>query len=71
MALTLTTDTLAELQSLVTSCWIPHGLGTRARMIILSHDRFKQCRDRAQKLGVTNGTVWANDGSGLSPIRFA
>src|SRR5919106_1554983 len=55
-ALTLTPDELAQLQSLVTSRSIPQGLGTRARMILLSHDGLSNAAI-AQKLGVTNATV--------------
>ena len=55
-ALTLTTDEVAQLQSLITARAIPHGLGTRARMILLSHEGLSNAAI-AQKLGVTTATV--------------
>lgn len=55
-ALILTTEERAQLQSLVASRSIPHGLGTRARMILLSHDGMSNAAI-AQPLGVTNATV--------------
>ncbi len=36
--LTLTTDEVAQLQSLLAARSIPHGLVTRVRMILLSHE---------------------------------
>jgi putative transposase len=55
-ALTLTTDEMAQLHSLITSRSIPHGLGARARMILLSHDGLTNAAI-AEKLGVTQATV--------------
>lgn len=52
----LTADEVAQLQSLSTSRSIPHGLGTRARMILLSHDGLSNAVI-AEKLGVTKATV--------------
>jgi len=54
--LALTADEVAQLQSLSTSRSIPHGLGTRARMILLSHDGLSNAAI-AEKLGVTKATV--------------
>src|SRR5581483_10172672 len=54
--LALTADEVAQLQSLVASRSIPHGLATRARMILLSHAGLSNAAI-AQKLSVTNATV--------------
>lgn len=54
--LTLTTDEVAQLQSLITARSIPHSLGTRARMIVLSHEGLSNVAI-AEKLGVTKATV--------------
>lgn len=54
--LALTADEVAQLQSLSTSRSIPHGLGTRARMILLSHDGLSNAAI-AEKLSVTKATV--------------
>jgi putative transposase len=55
-ALTLTTDEVAQLQSLITSRSIPHGLGARARMILFSQEGLSNAAI-AEKLGVTQATV--------------
>lgn len=54
--LVLTPDEVAQLQNLVASRSVPHGLGTRARMILLSRDGLSNAAI-ARKLGVTNATV--------------
>lgn len=54
--LALTPDEVAHLQSLVASRSIPHGLGLRARMILLSHDGLSNAAI-ARKLSVTTATV--------------
>lgn len=54
--LTLTTDEVAQLHSLITARSIPHSLGTRARMIVLSHEGLSNGAI-AEKLGVTEATV--------------
>ncbi|MCE3221932.1 MAG: ISRSO5-transposase protein [Nitrospira sp.] len=54
--LTLTTDEVAQLHSLITARSIPHSLGTRARMIMLSHEGLSNGAI-AEKLGVTKATV--------------
>ncbi len=56
VALTLTTDEAAQLQGLITARSIPHSLGTRARMIMLSHDGLSNTAI-AEKLGVAQATV--------------
>lgn len=54
--LALPPDAVSQLQSLVASRSIPHGLGLRARMILWSHDGLSNAAI-ARKLGVTNATV--------------
>ena len=54
--LALTPEEVAQLRSLVTARSIPHGLGTRARMILLSHDGLSNTAI-ADKLGVSQATV--------------
>lgn len=54
--LVLTPDEAAQLQSLVASRSIPHGLATRARMILLSQAGLSNTAI-AQKLSVTKATV--------------
>lgn len=52
----LTSDEVAQLQSVVASRSIPQGLAPRARMILLSHAGLSNAAI-AQKLSVTNATV--------------
>ncbi len=66
-ALTVTTDKVAQLQSLITARAISHGLGTRARMILLSHEGLSNAA-LAQKLAVTSAAV--RGGSGSSAIAW-
>jgi putative transposase len=47
---------MAQLRNLIASRAIPHGLGARARMILLSHDGLTNAAI-AEKLGVTQATV--------------
>lgn len=54
--LALTTNEVAQLQSLGTSRSIPHGLGTRARTLQLSPDGLSHSAI-AEKMGVTKATV--------------
>ena len=54
--LTLTAQEVTELQRLVTARSTPHGLATRARLILLSHDGLSNAAI-AVKLGLTNATV--------------
>lgn len=55
-ALALTPDEVAPLQRLSTSRSIPHGRGTRVRMLLLFHEGLRHAA-LAEQLGVTNATV--------------
>ena len=54
--LALTAEEVTALQRLVTARSTPHGLATRARLILLSHDGLSNAAI-AEKLGLTHATV--------------
>lgn len=55
-SLALTAEEITALQQLVTARSTPHGLATRARLILLSHDGLSNAAI-AEKLGLTHATV--------------